>query len=149
MSCFSGMMKTGDKPAILWVLKSRRVPWNSTCEVMHTGSAGQRELSMGGLADKSAGSAQSHKSLNSLPWPTVPSVCSGLLCLGVFQPPDARIRQLSFVCFSSVPSSTFWVSKRAWPEPPGFFGLQTPFITSEWLDAKISEEKGMDLSGRD
>lgn len=30
--------------------------------------------------------------------------------------------------------------------PPGPFGLQTHLITSGWLDAKISEEKEMELS---
>lgn len=71
LSYFSGAMKTGDKLGILGILKSRRVPWNSTCEVMHTCSAGQSEVSVSGLADKSAGLTQDHKSLSSLPWSTV------------------------------------------------------------------------------
>lgn len=72
-------MKTGDKLTVLQILKSRRVPWNSTCEAMPTGSAGQREVSVGGLADKPAGLTHS---------------------LGVF-------KQLSSVYFSSVLSSPF------------------------------------------
>lgn len=99
LSYFSGMMKTGDKLAVLQILKSRRLPWNSPYKVMHMCSAGQREMPVGGLADKSAGLTQSHKSLNSVPQSTVGISLWCPTLFGGVQPPDALNKAIIFCIF--------------------------------------------------
>lgn len=137
LNYFSGMMMTGDKLVILQLLKSRRIPWNSTCQVMPACSAGQREVSVDGLADKSAGLTQSHKSLSSLPWSTVGI---SLWCLTLFGGVPASWCLTKAIVFCVL------FLKEPGLSPAGPFRLQTPLITSGWLDAKISEEKEMELS---
>lgn len=125
LSCFSGMMKIGDVMKIMKTCCSADLEMQSPLEFHLGGDAYTLCRAEGGvcgwLSRQSAGLMHSHKSLNSLPWPTVGISlwCSTLF--GDVQPPDIWMRQLSFGYSSSVPSSTFWALKRAWPEPSRAF----------------------------
>lgn len=87
LSCFSGMMKIGDVMKIMKTCCSADLEIQRSPLEFHLG--GDAYMLCGWLSRQSAGLMHSHKSLNTLPWPTVGISlwCSTLF--GDVQPPDA------------------------------------------------------------